>query len=199
MSKIDGINEAIELAVRQLENADMKARARLLGLDMADDANIKMRVFGKDMLLDTACFSLKNAADGKDAKPADRLLALHYLRCELPVKPAGELISFRDFTGGQFYYQPFLSRTVVPLVGRFGNDLEQLKKNLDRFDWSPRNFGDFSAEIHALGALGITLIYRLGDDEFPAEAEVLFDASVKRVFEAEDAAVLAGRICIGLL
>ena len=63
MSKIDGINEAIELAVRQLENADMKARARLLGLDMADDANIKMRVFGKDMLLNTACFSLKNAAE----------------------------------------------------------------------------------------------------------------------------------------
>jgi hypothetical protein len=199
MSKTDGINEAIELAVGQLENTDMNTRARLLGLEMADDSNIKMRVFGKDMLLNTACFSLKNAADGKDAKPADRLLALHYLRCELPVKPAGELISFRDFSGGQFYYQPFLARTVIPLAGRFGNDLEQLKKNLGRFDWTPLNLGDFAAEIHALGALSVTLIYRLGDDEFPAEAEVLFDASAKRIFEAEDAAVTAGRICIGLL
>ncbi|MHB9138667.1 MAG: DUF3786 domain-containing protein, partial [Victivallaceae bacterium] len=43
------------------------------------------------------------------------------------------------------------------------------------------------------------LIYRAGDDEFPPEAEVLFDAAVKRVYVAEDAAVMAGRICIGLL
>ena len=199
MSKIDGINEAIELAVRQLANIDMKARANLLGMEMADAANVKMRVFAKDMLLNAADFSLKNAKTGEDAKPADRLLALHYLCYELPVKPAGELISFRDFTGGQFYYQPFLSRTVAPLVSRFGNNLDQLKKNLDRFDWTPVKFGDFGAEVKTLGALSITLICRAGDDEFPPEAEVLFDASVKRVYVAEDAAVMAGRICIGLL
>lgn len=199
MSKIDGINEAIEMAVRQLENADMKSRAGLLGMEMADAANIKIRVFAKDMLLNTADFSLKNSLNGEDAKPADRLLTLHYLCCELPVKPAGQLISFRDFTGGQFYYQPFLSRTVAPVVNRFGNNLEQLKKNLDRFDWTPVKHGDFGAEVRTLGALSVTLIYRIGDDEFPPEAEVLFDASAKRVYVAEDAAVMAGRICIGLL
>ena len=54
MSKIDGINEAIEMAVRQLENADLEIRAGLLGLEMADAKNIKMRVFAKDMQIGRA-------------------------------------------------------------------------------------------------------------------------------------------------
>lgn len=199
MSKLEAINEAVELAIAKLKSSDVEGRMRILGLSVSDDGMVRMRVFGKDMLLDTAGFSLKNVEDGKDAKPADLVLILHYLLCGLPVKATSELISFRDFAGGMFYYPPFLSRTVAPLVSRFGNNLGQLKKNLDRFDWEPAIIGDFGAKINAFGPLNITLIYRLGDDEFPPEAEVLFDACVKRVFEAEDAAVLASRICIGLL
>ena len=112
-----------------------------------------------------------------------------------------DLVTYRNFIGGQFYLQPFLARTVQPLVARIGNDLEKLKKNLARFDWQPLPVppGDFSARIHALGNLHVTLVYTLGDDEFPAGCEVLFDAATKRVYGAEDAAVLASRVCLGLL
>ena len=182
------MNEAIEIAVDKLKQLD--APLKLSG---------NIRVFGRDMILDPETFTLTLTQDEKPAKPADRLLVLHYLLCDLPVKATGKLISFRDFTGGQFYYQPFLSRTVNPLVGRFGNDLDGLKKNLDRFDWEELKIGDFSAKIKTFGELALTLIYHLGDDEFPAAAEVLFDSCVKKVFEAEDATVLASRVCIGLL
>jgi hypothetical protein len=43
------------------------------------------------------------------------------------------------------------------------------------------------------------LVYRAGDDEFPASADLLFDACIRRVFCAEDAAVLGSRVCLGLL
>ncbi len=36
---------------------------------------------------------------------------------------------FRNLRSGQFYWQPFLSRTIIPLTKRFGNDVELLKKN----------------------------------------------------------------------
>jgi hypothetical protein len=85
------------------------------------------------------------------------------------------------------------------LVQRIGNDLQLLKKNLGRFDWEPLAIGDFAARVHVIGRLYLTLIYRLGDEEFPAEADVLFDPDVQRVYNAEDASVLAGRICLGLL
>ena len=116
-------------------------------------------------------------------------------------RACNSLITYRDFTGGQFYWQPFLSRTAKPLVAKIGNDLEKLKKNLARFDWTPVPVppGDFAVRVHAVGNLHVTLVYTLGDEEFPASCEVLFDAATRRVYGAEDAAAMASRICIGLM
>jgi hypothetical protein len=198
VSKIDGINEALRLASEKLAAVDLRSRAESLGLGLLPDGSIKIRMFGADMTLDPASLALRTDA-GAGAKPADHLLALHYLCCETPVRETGELVSFRDLPGGQFYYGPFRSRTVDLLVKSFGNDTERLRKNLARYDCEPLSMGDPGVKIHAIGVLRAALIYNPGDDEFPSGAEFLFNACVKRLFSAEDAAVLAGRICLGLL
>ena len=138
-------------------------------------------------------------ATGQPARPADRLLALHYLRCPRPIEPAGELISFRDLPGGQFYWASFQDRSTAPLVKRFGNDLDALRTSLARFQWSPAQLGDLAAVIQAVGRISLTLVYRRGDAEFGPSAEVFFDPCVRHAFSTEDAAVLASRVCIGLL
>ena len=193
MSKLDGLNTALARAAGRLAAVDLPARARLLGLE-TDGKTLRVRAFGKELSLDIATLAF-----GEDVKPADRLLVLHYLEQSAPPVPTGELISFRDFPGGQFYYQPFLSRTAAPLVKRFGGDLAKLRQNLARFDWTPLALGDLGACVHALGALRVAIVYHLGDDEFPPEADILFDACVRRAFKAEDAATLASRVCLGLL
>ena len=124
---------------------------------------------------------------------------MHYLACDLLIELGGDLLSFRDLSGGEFYFGPFQSRTVKPLAESFGNDLDRMKRRLRRFDHVFTEHGDLGARVHGLGHLWITLIYRMGDEEFPAAADVLFDPCIKRVFGAEDAAVMASRICIGLL
>jgi Domain of unknown function (DUF3786) len=197
MSKQDALDKAIEMAIEKLSAIDLNHRLETVNLPPRANNTVAIRMFGGDMLLNITDFSLTNL-DGKAAKPADRLLLLHYLSCEFPVKKTDKLMPFREFTGGQFYLEPFLSRSVRPLAKRFGNDLDGLKKNLDRFDWKPTDIGDFAAVIKTIGEVDITLVYRLGDDEFPAEAELFFDSCTKKVFNAEDAAVLAGRICFGL-
>ncbi|MCK4983136.1 MAG: DUF3786 domain-containing protein [Victivallaceae bacterium] len=185
------VEEAVNIAIEKLQSVDIKKRCALHGLEVSDN-KLNMRLFGQDMILDVNDFTTA-------AKPADLLLVLHYLLCNIPVKKTGELISFREFTGGQFYYEPFLSRTVKPLTGKYGNDIETIKKCITKFDYEEVKLGDFGAKIQSFGPFEITLIYHLGDDEFQVDAEVLFDSSFKRAFAAEDAAVIAGRICIGLL
>jgi hypothetical protein len=144
-------------------------------------------------------FQLLKAGSLESAKASDRILVLHYLLCDVPLTPLHDLISFRGLPGGQFYWQPFLSRTVKPLMGRVGHDLEILRDHLQRFDWESVPMGDFGAKIHGIGKIFLFLVYHRGDDEFPPEMDVLFDASIKHVFSTEDAAVLASRICLGLL
>jgi hypothetical protein len=134
----------------------------------------------------------------------ERVLVLHYLACAFRVVPTGQWISFRNLPGGQFYWGPFRARTTAPLTRRFGNDLHALRTNLSRFDYEllpdvcPSS-ADLAARVHALGRIAIALIYRTGDEETAPDAEVLFDESLKRVFNTEDAVAHAHLNCMGLM
>lgn len=200
MTKIEGQLEAVRMAAENLRGADLVARCALLGLPAPENGAIRLRAFGEDMRLRVPEFSLESVP-GKPARPGDHILALHYLQCDLPVKPGGDLITFRDFPGGQFYLEPFLSRTIKPLLRRVGNDPSLLEQKLARYDWSrgAAEGGALNARIHALGNLFGTLIWRPGDEEFSPTADFLFDPAAKRALNAEDAAYLASRICLGLL
>lgn len=199
MSHKEAHQQAIRQGRERLAGVDLAERCVRLGLAMPNNGLVRLRVLGLDMLLDESDFRLTLAESGAAAKPGDHILVLHYLICDLAVEPTGELITFRELPGGQFYWGPFCSRSVKPLVGRIGNDLDLLRKNLDRFDWEPIGQGDLGAQVKAIGQVEATLIYRRGDDEFEPTADILFDSCVKRVFSAEDASYLAGRICLGLL
>jgi hypothetical protein len=192
---------AAQRAAEALAGVDLAARCALLGLPApAEDGTLALRIFAG------ACTGLvpSDLTSAPRMNLTERVLVLHYLLCECPVVPTGQLISFRDLSGGQFYLGPFTARTTAPLVRRFGNDLAALRNNLARFDHDllpdlcPTS-AVFAARIHAVGRIELTLIYRAGDEEAGASAEVLFDACIKRVFSMEDAAALAGRICLGLL
>jgi hypothetical protein len=199
MTRSAALQTAIELAIAELEGVDLNSRCPGLGLPAPTEDGIELRLFGMVARLDPGDWSLRIEASGEPARPADRLLLLHYLGCDLPIIQSGELVSFRNLTGGQFYFPAFEARTVKPLVERFGNDIDQLRSQLARFDHELGDLGDLSARIHAMGNLWVTLVYHLGDDEFPADADLLFDSCISHVFGAEDAAVMGSRVCIALL
>ena len=199
MTKLSGVERAIEVGTQKLSTVGLASRCPNLGLATPVDGQIDLRMFGDDVRLDLEDWSLTLRSTSQPARPHDLVLLLHYLSCDLPVKPTGELISFRSFPSGQFYFGVFQARSAAPLVGRIGNDLDTLKKHLERFDHELTEHGDLGARIHAMGNLHLTLVYHLGDDEFPAAADILFDSCFKRALGAEDAAVMASRVCIGLL
>ena len=196
---------AIEMAVKRLaEQGDLAARCERLGLkNPADrDGKVHVAMFGKTLEMTPPGFDGVVKETGKPPKNADRLLALHYLLCDVPVVQEDRWITFRDFPGGAFYWQPFLSRSIQPLVGRIGNDLNLLRERVQqrfaaRIESGPADA--LSARIQAVGNMDMLLVYRAGDDEFPASADLLFDAGFRRAFCAEDAVVLGSGVCLGLL
>ncbi|MCK5843525.1 MAG: DUF3786 domain-containing protein [Victivallales bacterium] len=198
MSKKQAQEKAAKLAIAKLANVNIAERATSLGLPAMLDGIITLPIFGESKQLDKE-FNLTIKETGKPAKPDERILLLHYLANEFPAQETGELITFRSLPSGEFYWNPFQARSVKPLIGRVGNDLDLLKNNLNRFDWQEANLGDFAARIHLFANMHATLIYQLGDEEFPPDANLLFDSSIKRLFPTEDVAVIASRICIGLL
>ena len=202
-NKQRAVADATAAAVAALASAgdwrERAARRELLMVDSAAGPAIPLRLFGRQLQLVPPGFAALDSGSPKPVPAGDRLLALHYLLHDAPVSPAGEWISFREFSGGQFYWEPFRARTVLPLIARFGNDVERLKKNLDRFAWEPATGADLAVRLHVVGPLWAQLQYYVGEEGLPPEAVLLFDAALRRVFCTEDAAVIGSRLCLGLL
>jgi len=181
---------------------EVARRCALLGLPAPARGVIEFRLFGKDARLDAASLEL-SMTDGGAPTQADRILFYHYFACEEALRPGGDPISFRDFPGGAFYWEPYRSRTGLPLARRYGADLArgaaELRSALGRFDWSELALGDFGARVHGFGCLYLILAAYAPEEGMDAEFNVLFESAARRVFGAEDAAAFASAICLSLL
>ena len=200
MSKQLAMAQATERAVAALADVDWPDRLLRLGLPApTGDGTVSFRLFNEEVQLSLTDLQLRVSAGGVPVRAADRILVLHYLQHSGCVAAANRLVAFSEFPAGSFYLGPFRSRTVDPLLARFGNDLETLRARLTRLAAVAVPLGDVGARIRAFGPLCVTLVYRRGDDEFAPTADLLFDACFLGVFGTEDATVLASRICLGLL
>ena len=199
MSKTEGQNEALRLAVAKLANADLTARAANLGFSFLDTDTILIHAFGSECTVDLKGFEVRNQKTGQTVKPDLKIIILHYLMCDNNFSRTGKIINFRELPGGQFYLEPYRARSVNILISRIKNDTELLKRNLDRFEWKDMHPGDVGAEIHAIGKIHVTLAYYRGEEAIPPSADILYDSSIRKVFNTEDVAVIASLICRGLL
>ena len=199
MSKSEGQNKALSIAKEKLHEIDLNERLKLLGFTGFQNKTMCFKLFDNQVIFDEESLHLFKADSNEQLRSDDAILFFHYLNYGAPVIQSEQYISFRELAGGLFYWESFLARSVVPLVKRIGNDLDLLKKNLMRFAWERQKGGDFVAKIHAIGNINILLTYQLGDDEFPAAGNILFSEPIRKIYSAEDVAVMAGRICFGLL
>jgi hypothetical protein len=208
MPQREARDEAIRRARERLEplaasgGPALGRRGAALGLPSPAGGAVEFRLFGRDARLDLGSLDLRSR-DGSAPSQAELILFYHYLACEAALSPGGEPVSFRDFPGGIFYWEPFRARSCLPLARRYGADLArgapELRAALDRFDWSGLALGDFGARVHGFGSLYLIIAAYAPEEGLDAEVNVLFEGAARRAFGAEDAAAFASRICLELV
>jgi hypothetical protein len=139
------------------------------------------------------------AADGEVADIPTRLLLLHYLLQADGTPMASKWIAFRDLPGGLGYYAAFEGRANRRLVGAFGTDRPAFEAAAHTLGGETLTFGDASFVFRALPRLWLAVILYLADDEFPASANMVFDASASHYLPTEDLAVLGGMLASRLI
>ncbi|UCD09842.1 MAG: DUF3786 domain-containing protein, partial [Dehalococcoidales bacterium] len=85
----------------------------------------------------------------------------------------------------------FSKRTIQPLVENFGNDPVRLLDVGKDFGGVPADLGDTSIVIPAFSRVPVTIAIWKGDEEFPPEGSVLFDANVRDYLTTEDVTVVS--------
>jgi len=186
---------ARQLAVEALLKSDLQQRAALSGgrLEPGPGREVRMRLryLGRDLLL---CFprGTIDAEEGQELIPLrEQILILHYLERASETSVAGRWISFCEVPGGIFYHPVFLKRCKSPLVKFFSDGPENLESVAAEMGGEPLDFGDEGAKIQVLPFVPLGLIVWRGDGEFPAEGNLLFDASVGEYLSVEDIVTLA--------
>ena len=136
---------------------------------------------------------------GQPLSTTVQLLVMHYLITADGTPLAARWLSFRELPDGRVYDAAFRKRACLPLVRAFGEQPECLIAAGRRLGGERLVYGDVSFMFRLLPRVRVATILYARDDEFPAGANVLFDASVRHYLPLEDVAVLGGLVATGLV
>jgi hypothetical protein len=195
MPRVDDYKAAIALAAAELKKVNPK---RLAGLSRCeyfyedDQDGLIVPFFGQDRLVLWPEVRVL-PGDGQGELPlTEQILILHYLVNTTGEPLSGREIDFRQVPEGSFYWSAFVSRAKKPLLETFGNDLDLYLQVAGALGGTPAILGDASATFSAFPLVPITHVLWRGDEEFPPDANILFDETVSHHLSTEDIAALAG-------
>jgi len=192
LPRVDDYAAAFDLAARALKAKDPVQAAALAEADFQDGA-LGLRFLDQEVRVDLDPVQVRRI-DGREIPLTDQVLVLHYLSQADGRPLAGEWIAYRDIPGAEVYHPVFYQRAVAPLLKAFGPRPELLEELAAVYPISPGQAGDVSVVVQAFARVPLELIIWAGDDEFPAEANILLDRSVSGYLTAEDVAWVAGRV-----
>lgn len=105
----------------------------------------------------------------------DRSLIMLYLAYASGLPPRGKWISFLELKGGPAHYTPFLNEAVNPLAKSFGSNPELFMEVGIKLGGEQIKMGDFGFQVAIFPKIVIAVILYVGDEEFPAKANIIYD------------------------
>jgi len=186
---------ARRLAVEGLLRSNLKERATRGGASYEQSRNGEVQVgfkyLGREILVSFPQGTIETRNGQGPIPLREEILILHYLVTASGAPLTGNWVSFSEIAGGAFYNPVFLMRCKSPLVKFFGEDPQALWSVAREMGGELLSLGDLGVKIRPFPFVPLALVLWRGDDEFPAEGSILFDASVSEYLPVEDAVILA--------
>ena len=135
-----------------------------------------------------------HAPDVKDAPPPiqEQVLILHYMMGAIDRPLSDNWIAYREIKDASFYFNVFVKRAIDPLKKVFGANIDGFSKIAGKLGGTSLKFGDAGFEFFLFPRIPLHLILWEGDEEFPPEANILFNDTIAGMLSGEDIAWLSG-------
>lgn len=195
MAKVDDYQQSFDLAADEILAGEFSQVAQNAGADLATDGSyLELKYYGRPVRVTAGEITVSAQDEGPELPLAEQALVLHYLARAKGHEPTGEWITFREVPSGEFYWSAFVKRAKDPLVGFFGSRPELLEELAPLVGGEPAldTAGDVAMRVWAFPKVPLLLQIYAGDEEFPAEGNVLFDRTVDKYLSTEDCALTAG-------
>jgi hypothetical protein len=177
---------------------DPQEVSRRCGLAFDAAAQVfSIRILGIEHKALFPSFDLLDMSGHTVTNPYEKILLLRYL-CEGKLFPTtGKQLSYNEFPWGSVYHKNFESRCLKRCAAAFGRNIPRFKVLIEHnlpLKAIPLTAGNASYSaayrFEFINGLYINLILWGADDEFPPQAQILFDDNFVLAFSAEDLAVL---------
>lgn len=204
MAREDDYREAFRLASEELKKANLHRMAKLAGasirLEESGDVELALPLLGVRHLIQVGeQVTIARDHENREVPLPNQVLLSHYLLNSKGEAPSGELITFRQVPDGHFYFDAFQRRARDPFLKAFGEQPELFQTCARMLAGEPVDHGDVGMAFQVLPRIAIQLVLWTGDEEFPPEASVLFDANIVHYLPAEDIAYLSGSLVYTLM
>ena len=200
MARIDDYQAAREIAVQRLSSRPLSEILKETGFEAAADNHIQIPFLDRTYLAGFPELIFKDKQDPSQEVPIqEQVLVLHYMLPEHIPAPSGKWIAYREIPGASFYFSAFVKRAIEPLKKVFGQNASGLAKASKTLHGKVVEPGDAAFEFQIFPKVPLQVILWAGDDEFPAEANILFDHTMGDIMSPEDAAWLAGMLVYRLI
>jgi hypothetical protein len=163
---------------------------------LADKQQYSINIWGNRYLIDPANEKIEHfSAIGPPPHEYFALFAIYYLLRVKDIHLREEWVSEKDLPGGSTFFRgPHLIPTDL-ISRRFGNDLEGFKTWCEKLGGSPIDMADAAYRFSITAEIPVAVLYWIGDDDFPAEAKVLYDRSVTEIFTLDILFALGVGVC----
>jgi len=200
MARIDDYINARNLAVERLSKEPFEAILKRSGFESPDVKTFRIPFLNRIYQVGFPRFEFEDTAEQEKEIPLqEQVLILHYMSATEIPQATGNWVSYREIPGGAFYFGAFIKRAVEPLKKVFGQNIAGFSKAAGKLHARKIANGDAAFEFKALPVVPLQLILWTGDEEFPAEANILFDSTIGQILPPEDAAWLAGMVVYRLM
>ena len=201
MARIDDYVAAKKLAVEKLALEPLETITLRSGYEKTGKDAFRVPFLDREYHVSYPAFEFLpegETSPGKEVPLQEQVLILHYLTAPATVL-SGNWVAYREIPGAAFYFSAFLKRAVDPLKKMFGMDAALLEKPAKILGGISMDAGDVGYEFRLFPKVPIQIILWEGDEEFPGEANILFDESIGELLSPEDIAWLAGMLAYRLM
>jgi Domain of unknown function (DUF3786) len=200
MPRIDDYKKARKLAIEKLANDSFDTVLQRTGFESVATDQFRVAFLDRVYRIGFPELQFADEADSQKEVPIqEQILILHYMLSSTTAPVSDNWISYREIPGASFYYSAFVRRALEPLKQVFGHNGDGLLEAAKTLRGRIIDSGDAACEFGLFPHVVLRLILWVADDEFPAEANMVFNENIKEILSPEDIAWLAGMLVYRLI
>ena len=194
--QIDKLAPVVKEAQEKLRQIDREVVAERSGATIDRDGNLCVEFLRREYVIDHAKWNVTRADDGTTPPSLMQSLILTYLYMSDGTLPIDRWLGFRELPNGLFYAQAFQGYTGAVLARDLNGDVATFKQASEKLQGAVLALGDAGYVFQVLPRIKLAVIMWSGDDEFPAQAQVLFQETAPH-YLITDGLAIVGSLLIG--